>query len=1519
MRLDYEMQVEEFYFDAAFDNIRIICKGISASPGTLAFGTEALGHTSLPLTTTVTNFASTSLQLQSLQITGPFQITSAPTLPLTLASNGTTSISVVYKASAAGAQTGTLTIHSNDPNGDTVVQLTGTGNGAPSLDAEPGALPFPDVQVGSASAPLTVTLNNDGLTNLTVTAATVPAPFQVITATPITVTPGSSAPLQVVFAPTALGFVQAQIELDSNDPASPAFVTVSGTGDPPSLGLSTTDLKFGGQRVATTSASQNVRATNTGVGPLTISAASVTGTFAEADAGLPVTLQPGDFADFGVTFTPAVEGPATGTLTLTSDIGASAITLDGTGIAPHIAVSPSPIEFGNQRLDTTGSQSVVVTNTGTDTLTVSSITTAAPYADADATPFQLAPNAQQTLTVTFTPTASGDAPGTLTLASDDANAPSLVVPTDGTGVTGLVAISPGAVQFTDQRVGTSSAPFIVTVTNAGTDTLTISSATLAGGPFTLVPMGGNVLAPGNSTQFALTFSPTVEGPASTLLSIVSDAPSSPDQVAVAGNGVAPHASVNPASLAFSPQRTGTTSATKAFTLSNPGTSTLTVSAVTATAGYVVSGITPPFTIAPGQSQPIHVAFAPTVAGADPGSVAITTDASSTPSVALSGTGIEPTISVSTTTLAFGNQRINTTSTAQTVTLTNTGTAALNISGDSAPAGYLVTPPASFPIAVLPGGKAIFTVQFAPTASGPANGNLAITSDAASSPTQVALTGTGVQALVTISPSPFDFGDVHVGQTSAAQTFTISNPGTGPYIVTNVSLGAPFVRTTALTFPTTIAPGGTLPFDVVFSPTTRTSSATTIAIATDAGFANVALTGRGVAPLIAAAPSPLAFGPVDIATISTLTLTLTNSGTSTLTVSALAIAGANAGDFTIQGGPALPATIAAGGTLPLTIAFTPGDHGVRSAQLTATSDAQNTGALVVQLTGTGQGPEVGVAPLVLDLDTSNVTVTSAAKSVTVTNSGETPLVISQIMLGGANATDFATTATLPLTIAAGSDAPVAFTFTPSAVGARAATATIVTNDTLTSSPVVVLSGTGESPTIDVKPALLAYGNVLVGNASTLPLVISNPGSGPLTISALELSGPDAAAITLAATTLPLVIDPAGSHTLQVTFTPSVVATASATLNILSDDTTTPSVAVPISGTGVSPTVSVDPSLDFGAQLVGHTSAPRKVRVQNVGTGELSVTALAITGAQGAVFTLVSPPALPATVPASGELDLSIVIAPTAIGAASADLQVTTDSPDAPDAVSHLTGLGISTAMTVTPTSLAFGTIHAGTSSPPLAVMLTNLTDDAIALGNGVLAGARPGDFSASTVAGSLAAGATITAMVTYSPATAAVSAATLTISPSDAAIPSAVIELDGTAVSAFLSVDHMAVDFGSIEVGDHSGPKSVVFTNATTASLTVASVTSSDPQFVVDDSAALAPLAPGASGSFTIAFSPTTEGSAAAGVGITLTGATTPEVTVAATGIATAKPSEGCDAGGGGGAASASALALLALVRRRRRR
>ena len=207
-------------------------------------------------------------------------------------------------------------------------------------------------------------------------------------------------------------------------------------------------------------------------------------------------------------------------------------------------------------------------------------------------------------------------------------------------------LSPTPINFGNDVVGVkSSLPLIIK--NAGTATLTITQVTETGSAaFTVtglsLPLSVNA---GQQTTITVAFLPTAVGTVSGNLSIVSNAPSSPNSVALNGTGIAATLtlSISPTSLNFGNVTTGTSSPTQNVTITNTGNSNVAISQISLTgAGYSMTGGSAPVTLSPSQSITLVVQFSPTTVGAPSASITVVSNATGSPAtISLSGTGVAP--------------------------------------------------------------------------------------------------------------------------------------------------------------------------------------------------------------------------------------------------------------------------------------------------------------------------------------------------------------------------------------------------------------------------------------------------------------------------------------------------------------------------------------------------------------------------------------------------------------------------------------------------------------------------------------------------------------------------------------------------------------------------------------------------------------------------------------------------------------------------------------------------------------
>src|SRR5208282_2998367 len=237
-------------------------------------------------------------------------------------------------------------------------------------------------------------------------------------------------------------------------------VTLTGTGTAPVASLSTPSLSFGNQLLGTTSAAQTETVTNAGTANLTISTVTVGGTNASdfaksADTCTGATVTPTNTCTVSVTFTPSATGSRSASLSFTDNASNSpqTVSLSGTGIAPAVSLSGSSLSFANQLVGTTSTaQAETVTNTGTANLTISTVaiggTNASDFAKrADTcTGATVVPNGACTVSVTFTPSATGSRSASLSFTDNASNSPQ-TVSLSGTGIAPAVSLSGSSLSF----------------------------------------------------------------------------------------------------------------------------------------------------------------------------------------------------------------------------------------------------------------------------------------------------------------------------------------------------------------------------------------------------------------------------------------------------------------------------------------------------------------------------------------------------------------------------------------------------------------------------------------------------------------------------------------------------------------------------------------------------------------------------------------------------------------------------------------------------------------------------------------------------------------------------------------------------------------------------------------------------------------------------------------------------------------------------------------------------------------
>jgi hypothetical protein len=452
--------------------------------------------------------------------------------------------------------------------------------------------------------------------------------------------------------------------------------------------------------------------------------------------------------------------------------------------ASGVTAAPTALSFGSQAEGTTSAaQTVTVSNPTSSAASVSSIATSGDFTQTNNCGSSIAANGSCTVSVTFSPTASGTRTGSLTI---NAGGVTNTVSLTGTGTAPgpVLNASPAGLSFAGTVVGSTSAAQTVTITNTGTTAATVSGVSVSGA-FSQTNNCASIAVNGSCTA-TVSFTPTAGGTSTGTLTVTSNANNSPTTVSLTGNGISSTtnialnqpitASSNASGYPATNANDGNTStywegldgsgypqtltvnlgssyslgsivldlppssawSTRTQTLSVLGsTNGSSYSTIAASAGYTFNpstGNTVTINLPSGTSaQYVELSFTANTGW----SAAQVSEFEVFPAVGGStGSGL----SVSPTSLTFPSQALNTTSSAQTVTVNNTGSTAVSISQLAASGDFAESSTCGASIAAS--ASCTVSVTFTPAAAGTQAGSLTITSNATNSPSTVSLTGTG---------------------------------------------------------------------------------------------------------------------------------------------------------------------------------------------------------------------------------------------------------------------------------------------------------------------------------------------------------------------------------------------------------------------------------------------------------------------------------------------------------------------------------------------------------------------------------------------------------------------------------------------------------------------------------------------------------------------------------------------------------------------------------------------------------
>jgi hypothetical protein len=984
----------------------------SLQPSELNLGSVQLGSSTGATSNYfyIYNKGTTPLTFTSISVVGTnsgdfsFGTTTCPSAPSTLAAGGSCYVYVSFTPQAAGPRTASIQILDSAPDSGVSVSLEGIGlTPATYLSLNPNNLTFAPQFPNTTSASQYFYIYNRGTTPLSLTSETITGTnsgdFSMGTTNcAATIAVNGNCYIYVTFDPLAVGPRTALLQVVDNATGSPQSVSLNGIGQSmiPSIRFDPVNLVFPTETVGTTSGAMYIQINNNGDVAYTLSGISLTGgnssDFAITSDGCPLSpsmFNPGGLCYVYMTFTPSASGLRTTSLqvsdTLTGSPQLITITGLGSGSSQILQPSVSSIVFPTETIGTqSGASAVTVYNEGNTAITglAANITgtNAGDFAiSSNNCPTPLNPAAGCTIDVTFDPAAVDLRTATLNITGTASNSPQTVTLT-GIGQTvteNALDLNQTEMTFGPQNLGTVSGAQGVTIYNYGTGSIAFSGFSITGtnsGDFGISSNNcpANLSAGGGCTV-DITFDPSIVGPETATLQIVSNAAGSPQTVSLFGTGqaITEQVYVSQTALAFASQNVNTTSGALSVTVYNEGTGSLTFT------GFTIMGTNPgdftissnncPFTLGSTGGCSIFVTFTPAAGGNRSATLQIASNAPGSPqNIELDGDGLLPitTDVLTNTTLAFGAQTDGVTTSGHIDYIYNYGTAPLTINS------LAITGPNSADFAItsstcssviLAGGSCYFYVAFTPSIVGQESASLIVTDSAADSPTTVNLTGTGQAQTQILAPGSTEltFTALNIGATSAQQGVSVTNYGNTTLTFTGFSITGANAGDFAISQNTcsiTLGAGASCTIYVKFTPSVVDVESAALQIADTAVGSpqSVSLFGTGVTPVsqITFSQSSINFGTHNVGTTSAQSsVSVYNYGNTTLSLTGFAVAGTNASEFAIASNTC-PSTLTVSSSCTVYLTFTPSATGQQVAYLQVTDTAGGS-PQAINLYGTGQ--------------------------------------------------------------------------------------------------------------------------------------------------------------------------------------------------------------------------------------------------------------------------------------------------------------------------------------------------------------------------------------------------------------------------------------------------------------------------------------------------------------------------------------------------------------------------------------
>jgi hypothetical protein len=464
----------------------------------------------------------------------------------------------------------------------------------------------------------------------------------------------------------------------------------------------------------------------------------------------------------------------------------------------------------------------------------------------------------------------------------------------------------------------------------------------------------------------------------------------------------------------------------------------------------------------------------------------------------------------------------------------------------------------------------------------------------------------------------------------------------------------------------------------------------------------------------ATPDPLDVGSTNVGAPKTATGSLTNNAP--LLVTLLLGSGGDCSQFAITS--TTPLTIDNGSSNNVTVRLTPTSTGAKTCTVTVKKQSDGSVVGMFDVAGTATQPQISVTAGPLDFMHVEVGKPSPTQTITATNMGDGPLMITAVTFS-ANATSYVVAGTTGAqAIAPGDHFDWMVACKPATRGVVDSMFQIASNAP-TGTASVTLTCVGDQGVLMVDQSPLDFGATLLNSTKTLPLVLSNPGNVAVTGITGVFDRPTAGYSVDATTPVPTMLAGNTSTTLMIKFAPTVAATDGGPAKITFGGTwgagNPVSAVTNLAGQTVSLVVAPT-TLPFG-NFRFDSPVPQTFTIKNNGSAAVPIESVILTADLGTdptelPFTIklgAATVTLPASVPAGMQFDVTVTARPTnRTGLIGGKLVVHSSLTGLADQTVTVTGNATAAAITAT-AMVDFGAVDidvARTAPPKMMAMIMN---------------------------------------------------------------------------------------------------------------------------------------------------------------------------------------------------------------------